>query len=253
MLIIIFSFYYTVMTVFRQKKLSDMKTDFINNMTHEFKTPVATILLASEALKDPAVTDDKDRLKRLAGVIYDENKRIGSQVERVLQLAAMEKGEFRLNLTNFDFHEMVNKVADNIAIQVENKNGQIVRSLNARKTLINADELHLSNVLYNLLDNANKYCPGTPEIKIITEDEAGGLLLAVEDNGIGMTREQQARVFEKFYRVPTGNVHNVKGFGLGLNYVKTIVDMHGGAIKLKSEKNKGSRFEVFLPVILVPG
>jgi two-component system phosphate regulon sensor histidine kinase PhoR len=247
--LIIFCFAYTVLTVFRQKKLSDMKTDFINNMTHEFKTPVSTILLASEALKDPEIIKDPPRLSRLSGIIYDENNRIGSQVERVLQLAAMEKGDFKLNVNEINLHELIKKVIESISIQVENKKGKITYEPDLSKIMIEGDVLHLSNVLYNLLDNANKYCSVEPDIRISTNNTREGVTIIVEDNGIGMNKEQLSKIFEKFYRVPTGNLHNVKGFGLGLSYVKTIVEMHGGTIKVKSEKNKGSRFEIHLPVV----
>lgn len=225
-----------------------MKTDFINNMTHEFKTPVSTILLASEALQDSAIVNDPARLKRLATIIHEENNRMGKQVERVLQIAAMEKEDFRLQLRETDILNLIGNVIESIGLQVENKNGEIQKNFRSTKNILQLDELHFSNVIYNLLDNAIKYSPEKPEITVSTQDVVHGILISVEDKGIGMSKEQQKNIFEKFYRVPTGNIHNVKGFGLGLSYVKKIVDMLGGTIKVKSETGKGSRFEIFLPV-----
>lgn len=247
-LLIILSFAYTLSNILKQKKISEMKTDFINNMTHEFKTPVSTILLASEALKDPAIIHDHPRLQRLAGIIFEENNRMGMQVERVLQIAAMEKEDFKLQLAPTDLHRLIKKVVESISIQVENKHGQIVSALKATNESMPLDELHFSNVLYNLLDNAIKYSVEKPVITISTGDAPNGVLLVVEDQGVGMNPEQQKSIFEKFYRVPTGNLHNVKGFGLGLSYVKKIIDMLKGTIKVKSEIGKGSRFEIYLPL-----
>ncbi len=246
-LLIILSFSYTLSNVLKQKKISEMKTDFINNMTHEFKTPVSTILLASEALKDPAIINDSSRLHRLAHIIFEENNRIGLQVERVLKIAAMEKEDFKLQLNEVNLHQLIKKVVESIYIQVENKQGHIVCKLNGSNESLQLDELHFSNVLYNLLDNAIKYSVDKPSITISTEDADNCVLLVVEDAGMGMSREQQKSIFEKFYRVPTGNLHNVKGFGLGLSYVKKIIDMLNGSIKVKSEIGKGSRFEILLP------
>lgn len=247
-LLVIFSFSYTLSNILKQKKISEMKTDFINNMTHEFKTPVSTILLASEALQDSAIVNDPARLKRLATIIHEENNRMGKQVERVLQIAAMEKEDFRLQLRETDILNLIGNVIESIGLQVENKNGEIQKNFRSTKNILQLDELHFSNVIYNLLDNAIKYSPEKPEITVSTQDVVHGILISVEDKGIGMSKEQQKNIFEKFYRVPTGNIHNVKGFGLGLSYVKKIVDMLGGTIKVKSETGKGSRFEIFLPV-----
>jgi two-component system, OmpR family, phosphate regulon sensor histidine kinase PhoR len=245
-LLIIYCFSYTVLTLLRQKKLSEMKTDFINNMTHEFKTPVSTILLASEALKEPDVVQDRERFNRLVGAIHEENNRIARHVERVLQLAAMEKGNFRLNPAEVDLHELITGVTESMSIQAEHKGGTIRTELAAARSTVMADPLHFSNVIRNLLDNAIKYCIDPPDIRIATADAGDRVVITVEDNGIGLTREQQARIFEQFYRVPTGNLHDVKGFGLGLHYVKTIVEMHEGTIRVKSEKGRGSIFEITL-------
>jgi two-component system phosphate regulon sensor histidine kinase PhoR len=248
LLLIVFCFGYTIITIMRQKKLSQMKTDFINNMTHEFKTPVSTILLASEALKDPSVVQNSERLNRLVNVIHDENNRIGSHVERVLQLAAMEKGNFKLNPVVTNVEDLIERVIHGISIQAENKNGKIRSSFKAIFTTCKVDELHFSNVIYNLLDNAIKYCTVSPDITVSTANEENKLVITVDDNGIGLSKEQQSKIFEQFYRVPTGNLHDVKGFGLGLHYVKTILEMHGGSIAVKSEKGKGSTFEIKIPL-----
>ena len=246
-LLILISFAYILSTIFKQKKISEMKTDFINNMTHEFKTPVSTILLASEALKDPDALLDRERLHRLAGIIYEENNRMGKQVERVLQIAALEREDFKLQSFESDLHALIQKVVDSIHLQVESKKGAIVCKLEAARFHLAVDELHFSNVLYNLLDNAIKYSNGPPAVTVRTADTATGFLMAVDDKGIGMRPDHEKYIFEKFYRVPTGNLHNVKGFGLGLSYVKKIVTMLNGTIKVKSEFGIGSSFEIVLP------
>jgi two-component system, OmpR family, phosphate regulon sensor histidine kinase PhoR len=245
-LLIVFSFSYTTLGLIRQKKLSEVKTDFINNMTHEFKTPVSTILLASEALKEAGIRQNEERFNRLVNIIHDENNRIGGHVEKVLQLAAMEKGNFKISPEESDIHHLITEVVESMNIQAENRQGKIQTFLNAENPRIRADEFHFSNVIRNLLDNALKYCENIPDISVRTSNEGNKLLLSVEDNGIGLSKEQQGKVFDKFYRAATGNVHDVKGFGLGLHYVKTIVEMHGGTIKVKSEKGKGSNFEILL-------
>lgn len=240
-------FAYTIHIIFRQKKLSDMKTDFVNNMTHELKTPISTISLASEMLRDQKVNTDPGRIQKYAGVIHDENKRLGSHVEKVLQMAVIDRGEHKLKLSYVSLHELVQKAIDKMALQLEERGGVLRTEFNARFPEAKVDETHFTNIVTNLLDNAIKYSSGKPEIKVATSDHSGGVLISVSDNGIGMSKEAQKRVFEKFYRVPTGNVHNVKGFGLGLSYVKAMVEAHGGAIRLKSEVNKGTTFEVFIP------
>lgn len=246
-LVITLCFVYTIYIIFRQKKLSDMKTDFINNMTHELKTPVATISLASEMLMSDSVANDQARLQRFANVIHEENKRLGGQVEKVLQMAVLDKGEAKLHLSHVDVHERIKAIVDKMALQMDERGGEFKLKLNARYTQIMADELHLTNIITNLVDNAIKYSQGEPHVTLATEDASNGIVVSVTDEGIGMTKEQQKRVFEKFYRVPTGNIHNVKGFGLGLSYVKAMVDAHGGSIRLRSEIHRGSTFEVFLP------
>jgi two-component system phosphate regulon sensor histidine kinase PhoR len=245
--VLIFIFAYTIFAIIRQKKLSEMKSDFINNMTHEFKTPVATIMIASEALKDPEVAEDKSRIRRLAGIIYDENVRLGNHIERVLSVARLDKKEIKMEFNPVKLNDLIIAVVDSMDLQLQKKNAVVTLDLNATADTIMGDELHLSNVIYNLIDNANKYSAGEPKIHIITKNSQKHFFLAIEDQGIGMTKEQTKRIFDQFYRVPTGNLHDVKGFGLGLNYVQDIVTGMDGTIKVYSEKDKGTTFEVSLP------
>ena len=248
LLVLIFIFAYTIYAIIRQKKISEMKTDFINNMTHEFKTPVATIMIASEALKDPEIVEDKSRISRLAGIIYDENVRLGNHIERVLSIARLEKKELKLERSDVNINELIVAVADSMDLQLQRKNAVISLHLNADPAVVSGDELHLSNVIYNLIDNANKYSRYEPEISIRTRNIGKKLVVEISDKGIGMTKEQTKRIFDQFYRVPTGNLHDVKGFGLGLNYVQDIIVQMGGTIKVHSEKEKGTTFEIYLPV-----
>ncbi len=249
LLVLIGCFAFTILTIIRQKKISEMKNDFINNMTHEFKTPVATIMIASEALKDPEITEDQNRLKKLAGIIYDENVRLGDHIERVLNVARIEKNEFKLNHEPVSVHDLIQAVADSLHLQLQKHGATLTLNLNAVFDTINGDELHFSNVIYNLLDNALKYSKEQPVINITTLNNKGQIIIRVKDEGIGMGRDQQKKIFEQFYRIPTGNLHDVKGFGLGLSYVNTIVKRLNGSISVKSEKDKGSEFEVVFPVI----
>ncbi len=242
--VLILCFGYTLFSIIRQKKIAEMKTDFINNMTHEFKTPVSTIMIASEALRDNEITEDKARVSRLANIIYEENARLGSHIERVLNIARIDKNDFKLDNKPLDVNEMVNVVLDSMALKLQKCNADVVLNLDAENAVINADELHFSNVLYNLIDNAIKYSEDIPHITISTFNKNGHVVIKVADKGIGMGREQQSKIFEQFYRIPTGNVHNVKGFGLGLSYVNTIVKRLNGSIAVKSEKDRGSEFEL---------
>jgi two-component system phosphate regulon sensor histidine kinase PhoR len=225
-----------------------MKIDFINNMTHEFKTPVSTIMIASEALKDDEIAEDKTRVARLANVIYEENLRLGSHIERVLNIARIEKNDFKLDKKPVDVNEMVSIVLDSMALKLQKCNAITTLNLTDDKTIIIGDELHFSNVLYNLIDNAIKYSKDAPDITIATIKRNGYVCIKVADKGIGMSRDQQSKIFEQFYRIPTGNLHDVKGFGLGLSYVNTIVKRLDGTISVKSEKEKGSEFELKFPV-----
>ncbi len=247
LLVLIFIFAYTIYAIIRQKKLSEMKTDFINNMTHEFKTPVATIMIASEALKDPEVVEDKSRISRLAGIIYDENVRLGNHIERVLSVAKLEKKEIKLEFNPVKMHDLITAVIDSMNLQLQKRNATVTLDLSAANDVVLGDELHLSNVIYNLIDNANKYSADAPKIHIATKSNFKNLTIEVSDEGIGMTKDQTKRIFDQFYRVPTGNLHDVKGFGLGLNYVQDIITQLNGTIKVHSEKDKGTTFEVNLP------
>ncbi len=237
-------FYSSVSTMLQQKKLAEIKNDFINNMTHEFKTPISTISLAVEVMKDSEVKKDGSKMNRYLNIIQDENRRLGTQVEKVLQMALLDKGEVKLKLGNVDVHETIEQVLTNLSVQIEQKNGIVNLELEAENSEIEADEVHLTNIIYNLLDNANKYSPENPEITIRTENIDKSLKISILDKGIGMTKEQIARIFERFYRVPTGNLHDVKGFGLGLSYVKKMVESQNGQIFVESKIGEGSRFEI---------
>lgn len=247
LLLLIFIFTYTIYSIIRQKKISEMKSDFINNMTHEFKTPVATIMLASEALKDPETMEDKNRVAKLANIIYDENIRLGDHIERVLSIARIENKQLQLSQNTVNLNDLVIAVTDSMALQLANKNTHLTLALNATNPILESDELHLSNVLFNLIDNANKYSKESPKIAIGTFNDDKGLVLEVTDEGIGMTKEQTKRIFDQFYRVPTGNLHDVKGFGLGLNYVQDIVNQIQAKITVFSEKDKGTTFRITFP------
>jgi len=248
--IIVLAFAVTVRTLFNQKKLSEIKSDFINNMTHELKTPLATISLAIDALTNEKVIHDADKIKIYSSMIKEENKRMNKQVEKILQAARLEKEEIKLSVQQLDAHQVINKVADNMLLQIQEKNGMLTLNLTATNPIIEADEVHISNIIFNLLDNAIKYSSNAPHIEVQTLNTGNGMLsIKVKDDGIGMDKETQSRIFEKFYRAHTGNLHNVKGFGLGLSYVKAIVDAHNGKIKVESTPGKGSTFTVILPTM----
>ncbi|HMG08631.1 MAG TPA: HAMP domain-containing sensor histidine kinase, partial [Mucilaginibacter sp.] len=246
--VLIFCFSYTIFSILKQKKISEMKIDFINNMTHEFKTPVSTIMIASEALKDKEIAEDKSRVSRLANIIFEENERLGSHIERVLNIARIEKNDFKLDKKPLDVNDMVAVVLDSMALKLHKCNAKTTLNVAEENTVIIADELHFSNVLYNLVDNAIKYSITAPDITITTLVKGGQVLIRVADKGIGMSRDQQTKIFEQFYRIPTGNLHDVKGFGLGLSYVNTIVKRLNGTISVRSEKEKGSEFELKFPL-----
>jgi len=247
-LIIVSAFFITIRALLKQKKLSEIKSDFINNMTHEFKTPLATISLAVDALKNEKVSQDKEKINYFTGIIKEENKRMNKQVETILQAALLDKQVVELNLKKLHAHELIKSALNNIALQVEEKRGTLEINLNATKDMIAADEVHFTNMISNLLDNAVKYSNDTLKIKLTTLNLGNQLRIRIEDNGIGMNRETLNRIFEKFYRAHTGNLHNVKGFGLGLSYVKTMVDAHHGTIKAESVLGKGSIFTLSIPL-----
>ncbi len=247
-LVIVLCFGYSIKIILQQKKLSLMKNDFINNMTHEFKTPIATVSLATEALQDREVSQSDDMRKRYIKMIQEENRRLGTQVERVLQIAAIEKQDFNLNLEVLDIHSLIQSLIENMKIQVESRGGRIAAVLSAAVCEIKGDETHITNCILNLLDNANKYSPDSPNIIVRTESNHTSLIISVQDHGMGMSKETQKHVFEKFYRLPTGNRHDVKGFGLGLSYVKSMVEAHQGTVSVDSTPGKGSTFTITLPL-----
>ncbi len=245
-LVMIF-FGYTITVILRQKRLSEVKTDFINNMTHELKTPISTIGLSSEMLMRTDFTNEPEKLQRYASIIFKENKRLENQVERVLNVAKLDKEELTLKKEDVDVHELLTEAKENFDINQLEQGGSIQLDLQAGTPVIHADPVHVTNVVYNLLDNAVKYCDKKPVINVKTVNDKKGLQIEITDNGIGMKREDLKMIFDKFYRVPTGNLHNVKGFGLGLYYVKLIIDSHGGKIDVKSKPGEGTTFSVFLP------
>ena len=234
--------------MFKQKRLSEMKNDFVNNMTHELKTPISTISLASQMLNDKTIPDEQKNLNHISRIIQTESKQLGFQVERVLQMAIFDHGQLKLKLEEVDVHDVIETVAQNFLLQADKRGGELDFLPEAENAVILGDSMHITNVVSNLIENAMKYTKDTPVIGISTRNESGDVVISVSDNGIGISKEDQKRIFDKFYRVPTGNVHNVKGFGLGLSYVKLIVEQHHGIIKIKSEPEKGSRFDIHLPL-----
>lgn len=246
-LILIVAFYYTIGTISRQKKLSVIKNDFISNMTHEFKTPISTISLAAEMLNDDSVIKTPEKQKRFVKMIRDENKRLSILVESILQTSILDKGEFKLKRSETDVHEIINQAIQNTQLLIDQRQGTITKQLQAVNYVINADKVHLTNIIFNLIDNAIKYTKDSPNILISTKDVLKGIEISIKDNGIGISKENQRKIFDKFYRVPTGNVHNVKGFGLGLSYVQAVVQKHNGTIHVDSELGKGSTFKIMLP------
>jgi two-component system, OmpR family, phosphate regulon sensor histidine kinase PhoR len=243
-LLLCYGFWYFIRTIISQKKLSEMKTDFINNMTHEFKTPITNIGLAVENINEKGDLNGSTPFLRIIG---EENNRLRENVERILQIATLDKEEIHLKLDKIDINNLVEKICQNMELSAYPGNPETEYQLLAENSMIWADETHIINIIYNLLDNSVKYCNEKPLIKITTINTSGGVKIIVKDNGIGMNKETQKRAFEKFYRAHTGNIHNVKGFGLGLSYVKKLVELHSGIITLWSEPGKGSIFEIFLP------
>jgi two-component system phosphate regulon sensor histidine kinase PhoR len=244
---VLFFFAFAINVIVKQKRLSEIKTDFINNMTHELKTPISTISLSSDMLMRGDFSNDPEKLQRYASIIYKENKRLESQVERVLNVAKMDKDTLTLKRESFDMHELIEEAKDNFEFNQAETGGNIVLELEASQFILNVDPVHISNVVFNLLDNAIKYCEKAPEIHVRTKIERNQFILEISDNGIGIKRENLKLIFDKFYRVPTGNLHNVKGFGLGLYYVKMIIEQHGGTIHVKSQTGKCSVFTISLP------
>ncbi|NCI48037.1 sensor histidine kinase [Sediminibacterium soli] len=248
MLIIIAAFYITVKSLVDQRKLSEIKSDFINNMTHEFKTPLATISLAVDALRNEKVQQDKEKTRYFSGIIKEENVRMNKHVETILQAGLMERQQLQLNFQPLHVHVLITDILDNYQLQLKEKEGEIRVQLNAKSDLIKADEVHFTNMISNLIDNAIKYSKEKPRITISTHCSKKFFVMRVEDNGIGMNKETVKRIFEKFFRAHTGNLHDVKGFGLGMSYVKTVVDTHKGKIKVESTLGKGSAFTIEMPL-----
>ena len=247
LMIMIGCFYIAVNTILKQKKIAEVKNDFINNMTHEFKTPISTISLATQLIQEESAIAKNESILRYLGIIKEENIRLGNQVERVLQTAQMEKEEIILKKKEVDIHSLIQHVADNINPIIHTNQGTLILNLDASPSLLLLDEVHISNVIHNLLDNAIKYSPNQLHVEIQTESQEGQFVIKIKDQGIGMEKSVLESVFEPFYRVPTGNIHNVKGFGLGLSYVKKIVDAHGGKVKVESTLGAGSTFIISLP------
>jgi len=245
--VIIFCFIYAIKVIIRQKELSKIKNDFINNMTHEFKTPLATVSLAVEALQDPDLSNQDKFRTRYLGIIKDENKRLVSQVEKVLQAAALDKKDFQLKIEPINLTELLESNVEHICLQVEKRGGKINFVNKLRNGEIEGDAFHLTHIFNNLLDNANKYSKENPVIRVEAWEQADNVLVSIQDQGIGLSKEAIKKIFDKFYRVPTGNVHDVKGFGLGLSYVKTMVEAHKGEIHVQSDPGKGSTFTINLP------
>ncbi len=245
-LVVICFFGYTLFVILRQRRLSEVQKDFINNMAHEFKTPISTIAISAQVLRDPAIVLQPDRLANYATIIENENQRLRQQVERVLQIAQMDKDDIGLKREEVDVHSLIKEVTDGRSVGMD---ATILLQLTAKNACVTADRLHLSNVLHNLLDNAIKYCDKKPEVTVSTSNpDEHQIEVVVKDNGIGIPSDEKQKIFNKFYRVPTGNVHNVKGFGLGLSYVKEIVNRHKGQVRVESSPGQGSEFYLTLPV-----
>lgn len=240
-------FIYSMTVILRQKQLSELQRDFINNMTHEFKTPIATISLAADNISSPMVINTPDKIKRFVDIIRQENRRMNSQVERVLQMALIDKKDFQLKLADLNLHELIEQAVSNFSLQVEKREGSLRMDLGATNPIIEGDATHIAGVIHNLLDNANKYSPEKPDITISTHDVHMGIEVVVTDKGMGISKEVRKHIFDKFYREHTGNVHNVKGFGLGLSYVKAIMTAHKGLVDVHSEPGKGSSFILTFP------
>jgi two-component system phosphate regulon sensor histidine kinase PhoR len=246
-LFILATFALSLYFIIRQKKISEMKSDFINNMTHEFKTPIATISLAADTIVNSKVIKDETSIRHFIGMIKKENSRMNKKVETILQIASLDKKEIEFRYEDISLHTIIHHAIETIEIQVHQRSGKITLNLNAANDMLYGDSEHLTNLVSNLLDNAIKYTTEQPEITVETKNIENGIIFIVQDNGIGMSKAVQSKIFERFYRQSSGNVHDVKGFGLGLNYARSIIEAHRGRISVSSEPGKGSRFEVFLP------
>ncbi len=249
LLIVIVFFSYTLFVIFKQKKLSEIQTDFINNMTHEFKTPIATIVVSSEVLQNKGIVNQPERLTNYANIIQYEADRLQKQVDRVLQITTIDKNEIELRKENTDINMLIKTVCDNINPSLAAKGGQLTLEENQTPIFLSIDKLHFTNIIFNLLDNAVKYANETPLIRLSIKSDNECVTISISDNGLGIQPNKIKSIFNKFYRVSTGNVHNVKGFGLGLYYVKQIVEAHDGKVEVASELGKGSTFKLLFPII----
>lgn len=248
LLFISFTFtFVSLYSYYRQKKLSEVTNEFTNNMTHEFKTPISTISLACEALSDPNLHSDAAMREAYISIINDENERLKNMVSNILQIARLKKGQVKMDVELLDIHELIHKVTDSLALQIKSSNGSLNFALNADDPTVFGDRQHLSNVIINLIENAIKYSIEKPDILINTQLKDKYLMISVTDHGIGIPKKSLGEIFNNFYRVPKGNVHNVKGYGLGLGYVKKIINLHKGKIQVQSEEGKGSTFTIYLP------
>jgi two-component system phosphate regulon sensor histidine kinase PhoR len=247
LLVVVLFFSYSMYVILRQKRLSELQKDFINNMTHEFKTPISTIKISADVFFNDDQVRQNSRLHRYAGIIKEQNQRLNRQVEKVLQLAKIEQGNFEIKQEDIELQPLLQTIIDSTAVQVERLGGELSSELELEGVLVTGDRLHLTNILHNLLDNAIKYCREVPVVHLRASQEQGYIKLSVQDKGIGMSKEHQSKVFNKFYRIPTGNVHKVKGFGLGLFYVKNICNAHGWDINVQSEASKGTRVDIIIP------
>ncbi|SHG18733.1 two-component system, OmpR family, phosphate regulon sensor histidine kinase PhoR [Flavobacterium segetis] len=248
-LIILIAYTSALNQLIRQRQISEIKNDFINNMTHEFKTPIATINLALDAIRNPKIIDDKEKVLRYLQMIKDENKRMHAQVENVLRISKLEKRELDIVKESHNMHDVINDAIEHVNLILEDREGTIINNFNATRNTVLINDVHFTNVIVNILENAIKYSPNTPDIEICTENIKDMIIIKIKDKGLGMSKIAQKRVFEKFYREHTGDIHNVKGHGLGLAYVKRIVDDHNGQVYVESEKGKGSTFIIKLPLI----
>lgn len=250
LLLVVVFFAYTLFIIFKQRRLSAVQKEFINNMTHEFKTPIATIAISAQVLQNPEIATDPQRLKNYADIIQEESSRLRKQVDRVLQMATLHKEKLNLKLEKVDLHHLIEQTINGFKLALQKENGEIWCNLKADPATLRIDKMHFTNVLYNLLDNAVKYSEESPRIQVTTANEGKNILMTVTDNGIGISPENLKRIFNRFFRVSTGNLHDVKGFGLGLNYAKEIVEAQGGKVMVRSEVGYGSSFMVSMPVAI---